>query len=52
MGMGSHLAESAAQRWDASFSAEEYQRGEILDRWGVSLTASHIASRLVVFPAN
>ncbi|MEA4892760.1 MAG: penicillin-binding protein 2 [Peptococcaceae bacterium] len=51
-GRGKSLAESAARRWDASFSAEEYQRGELLDRQGESLTDSRIASRLVVFPAN
>ena len=51
-GMGRNLAENAARRWDASFSAEEYQRGELLDRYGESLTDSRIASRLVVFPAT
>ncbi len=49
---GDSLALYAAQRSDGSFAAEEYLRGDILDRWGNSLTASAMASRLVVFPQN
>jgi len=47
---GRGLAEKAARRWEMSFVTEEYARGDIVDRNGISLTDSRLASRIVLFP--
>lgn len=50
LGQAGHLSGLARDRDTASLSLEEYERGDILDRKGRSLTGAYQSNRVVIFP--